>query len=153
MTGQEGETPGVPAQMYTEKMGLWGEREPGWRKSSFRQHKAWRPPTDVYETEGAVVVKVEIAGMAREDLGVLLEGRKLTIRGARRDSSVKLGYQQMEIQYGCFETEVLLPHAVDEEGVEATYQEGFLSVRLPQAPARRVPIVDVEEPAEPRKQG
>jgi len=146
MREQEGETPGVLAQMYVEKLGLWGESEPGWRKSSLRQHKIWRPPTDVFETEGAIVVKVEIAGMARDDLSVSLEGRKLTIRGVRRDSSAKLGYQQMEIQYGYFETEVLVPRAIDEEGVEATYQEGFLSVRLPKAPARRVPVIDAEEP-------
>jgi HSP20 family protein len=147
MIGQEGETPGVLAQMYMENTGLWGESEPAWHKSSLRQHKVWRPPTDVYETEGAVVVKVEIAGMAREDLAVSLDGRKLTIRGVRRDASAKLGYQQMEIQYGYFETEVLVPRAIDEDGVEATYQEGFLSVRLPKAPARRVPVVDAEEPA------
>ena len=146
MKVQEGETPGVLAQKYLENMGLWGESQPGWRRSSLRQRKAWRPPTDVYETEGAVVVKVEIAGMAREDLAISLDGRKLTIRGVRRDSAAKLGYQQMEIQYGYFETEVLVPRAIDEEGVEATYQEGFLSVRLPNAPARRVPVVDAEEP-------
>jgi len=133
--------------MYSEKLGLWGESEQGWRKSSLRQHKVWRPPTDVYETEGAVVVKVEVAGMAREDLAVSLDGRKLTIRGVRRDSAAKVGYQQMEIQYGYFETEVLVPRAVDEDGVEATYQEGFLSVRLPKAPARRVPVIDAEESA------
>jgi HSP20 family protein len=147
MRGQEGEPPGVLAQAYMEKMGLWGESEPGWRKSWLRQHKAWRPPTDVYETEGAVIVKVEIAGMVREDLAVSLDGRKLTIRGVRRDSSAKLGYQQMEIQYGYFETEVLVPRAIEEEGVEATYQDGFLSVQLPKAPARRVPVYDAEEPA------
>lgn len=147
MRVQEGETPGVLAQMYVESSGLWGESEPGWRKNMLRQHKAWRPPTDVYETEGAIVVKVEIAGMVREGLAVSLEGRKLTIRGVRRDSAAKLGYQQMEIQYGYFETEVLVPRAIEEDGVEATYQEGFLSVLLPKAPARRVPVVDAEEPA------
>jgi len=131
--------------MYVDKMGIWGESESVWRKISLRQHKVWRPPTDVYETENAVVVKVEIAGMAREDLTVSLDGRKLTIRGVRRDAGSKLGYQQMEIQYGYFETEVLVPRAIEEKGVEATYEEGFLSVRLPKAPARRVPVIDAED--------
>ncbi len=144
---QEGETPGVMAQMYIDKTGLWGESEPGWRRSSLRQRKAWRPPTDVYETETGVIVKVEVAGISNDDVAVSLDGRTLTIRGVRRDSAAKLGYQQMEIQYGYFETEILVPRAIDEEGVEATYQDGFLSVHLPKAPARRVPVVDAEESA------
>jgi HSP20 family molecular chaperone IbpA len=145
MRQQEGETPEVLAQMYLENMGLWGESEPAWRKGFFRQRKMWRPLTDVYETESAVVVKVEIAGISRDDLTVSLSGRKLTIRGVRHDSAAKLGYQQMEIQYGYFETEVLVPRPIDEEHIEATYHEGFLSVRLPKAPARRVPVVEAED--------
>ena len=145
MGSHEGETPTSLAQMYLEKMGLWGEPEGGRRRASLRPHKTWRPPTDVYETDDHVVVKVEIAGVQQEDFAVSLESRKLRISGIRRDPAAKLGYQQMEVQYGYFETDVHVPRAIDEEKVEAIYQEGFLSVRLPKAKPRRVPVVDREE--------
>jgi HSP20 family molecular chaperone IbpA len=53
----------------------------------------------------------------------------------------------MEIPYGSFETEVHLTRAIEEEDVEATYRNGFLSVRLPKAKPRNVPVVSTEDTA------
>ena len=110
-----------------EMLGLLGEPVAGQRWVSARQHKTWCPPTDVYETDDCVVVKVEIAGMEEPDFAISLDGKKLTISGVRRDPAAKLGYQQMEILYGHFETDVHLARAIDEDKIEAVYQNGFLS--------------------------
>jgi HSP20 family protein len=117
-------------------------REPGpaGRWALPRQRKTWCPPTDVYETAECFVVKVEVAGMQRTDLHIALEAKELTISGIRQDASSKVGYQQMEIQYGAFESRVSLPAAVDQDAVEAFYREGFLTVRLPKARACRVQV-------------
>lgn len=132
-------------RVRAEMAGLLGEPVGGQRWISTRQHKTWRPPTDVYETDDCVVVKVEIAGMAEENFDVSLDGRRLVIRGVRRDPAAKLGYQQMEILYGHFETDVHLSRAVEEDKIEATYRSGFLSVRLPKAKPHQVPVVGVED--------
>jgi HSP20 family molecular chaperone IbpA len=50
----------------------------------------------------------------------------------------------MEILYGHFETDVHLTRAIDEDKIEALYQNGFLSVRLPKVKPRQVPVVSVE---------
>lgn len=130
-----------------EMAGLLGEPVGGQRWISTRQHKTWRPPTDVYETDDCVVVKVEIAGMTEDDFAVSLDGRRLVISGVRRDPADKLGYQQMEILYGHFETDVHLSRAVEEDKIEATYRNGFLGIRLPKAKPRQVPVVSVEDPS------
>lgn len=127
-------------QLYPDLPDLLGEPVPGSRWALARQHKAWRPPTDVYETDDCFIVKVEIAGMQRTDLHISLQARDLTISGVRQDSATKVAYQQMEIQYGPFESRVSLPGAVDQDAVEATYHEGFLVIRLPKAKARPVRI-------------
>jgi HSP20 family protein len=132
-------------RIRVEMAGLLGEPVGGQRWISARQHKTWRPPTDVYETDDCVVVKVEIAGMAEEDFVVSLDGRRLVIGGVRRDPAAKLGYQQMEILYGHFETDVQLSRAVEEDKIEARYRNGFLSVRLPKAKPRQVPVVGAED--------
>jgi HSP20 family protein len=106
-----------------------------------RANTPWRPPTDVFETNSRLVVKVEIAGMGEEDFEISLKGRHLTITGHRRDPAEKLAYQQMEIHYGDFETSVHLPWAVDLSAVEATYERGFLKIELPRAQPKRVPVV------------
>jgi len=127
---------------------VWGflqEPLPGHRWLLTRQPKVWRPPTDVYETDSQVIVKVEIAGMQQEDFSVSLNAQVLMISGVRRDPAEKLAYQQLEILYGQFETEVYIPWTVDEHAIQATYQDGFLSVLLPKAVPRRVPVVQVAE--------
>jgi HSP20 family protein len=103
--------------------------------------RAWRPPTDVYETDACVVVKVEIAGMHEDGFLISLDDRLLTISGVREDPAAKLAYQQFEIAYGPFRTEVYLPGSVEESGIEATYEGGFLKVVLPKARARKVPVL------------
>jgi HSP20 family protein len=133
-------------KIQVEMLGLLHEPMPGQRWVSARQHKIWRPPTDVYETDTCMVVKVEIAGMQEKDFSISLDAKKLIISGVRRDPAAKLGYQQMEILYGHFETDAYVPGAIDEENIEATYENGFLSVALPKAKPRRVPVVSTEEP-------
>ena len=132
-------------RVHAEMLGLLGEPVAGRRWVSARQHKVWRPPTDVYETDDCLVVKAEIAGMEQADFAISLDGQKLIISGIRRDPAAKLSYQQMEILYGHFETDVHLTRAIDEDGIEATYQNGFLSVRLPKAKPHHVPVVSVED--------
>jgi len=105
----------------------------------------WRPPTDVYETDDSAVVLVEIAGLTEGDYEVMLIGRQLIITGERRDPAEKLAYQQMEIRYGKFRTQVLLPWALDVTGQTAAYANGFLRVVLRKAQARRVSIRVAEE--------
>lgn len=105
-----------------------------------RMRRAWRPPTDVYETECHVVIRVEVAGMREEDFEISLVERRLTIAGHRRDPAEKLGYQNMEIQYGDFRTEVLLSWNIGQDAIEATYQQGFLSVHVPKAAERHIQV-------------
>jgi HSP20 family protein len=111
------------------------------RWSQLSQSQTWSPPTDVYETDTSIVVKIEIAGLSPEDFAVSLAQRVLVVRGLRRDPASKLAYQRMEINYGQFQTEVRLPWPVDENSeIEATYGQGFLTILLPKAPVRQVPV-------------
>lgn len=106
---------------------------------------AWRPATDVYEIDEGIVVIVEIAGLSEGDFVVELNGRTLVVSGERRDPVEKLAYQQMEIHYGRFRTEVNLPFALDSDGQAAVYEDGFLRISLRKAQSRRVPV-KTEEP-------
>ncbi len=104
--------------------------------------RAFRPPTDVYETEDCLQVRVEVAGIKPDDFQVSLVNDTLVIVGTRQDSSNKRAYHQMEISWGEFRTEVYLPQTVDMDKISAVYEDGFLVVTLPTAtiPPRRVQI-------------
>jgi HSP20 family protein len=111
-----------------------------WRIAT-RSH-AWRPPTDVFEREADLVVRVEIAGMKDEDFSISLTGRNLVIRGLRPDVSERRAYHQMEIFFGDFVCEVELPCDVIADQVHAEYQRGFLRVVLPKKKAQKIQVED-----------
>ncbi len=100
-----------------------------WRMAS--RLPVWRPPTDVFETEEAIVVRVEIAGMREEDFSISLEDRFLVIHGFRSDLPERRAYFQMEIPFGEFISEVELPCPIISERIAAVYQDGFLRIVLP----------------------
>jgi HSP20 family protein len=120
----------------------------------------WLPRTDVYETEDELIVRVEVAGIERESLNVSLSAdrRVLSVRGTRTEQHIddrrKVRYHQLEVYFGHFEREVLLPSdmQVDADTVRAKYREGFLVVTLPKLPkqqvSRSIPVmeIDIEKP-------
>ncbi len=113
-----------------------------WRISSHPH--TWRPPTDVYEREDSIVVRVEIAGMNESDFSISLDQNVLAVRGVRPDLNERRAYHQMEINFGEFlsAVEILVP--VDIEHVQAEYQNGFLWIILPKAQPKVIKIKDNE---------
>lgn len=111
---------------------------------SMRRRRIWRPPTDVYETDEEFVVKVEIAGMQQEDFQISFNDQVLTIAGQRRDPVGKLVYQNMEINYGDFRTDVRISWPLEQSEIGATYEQGFLFVKLPKVRQHRV-LVRIQE--------
>lgn len=93
----------------------------------------WVPNTDVYLSDDGLVIKVELAGMRREDLQITIEGNSLRIRGHRGDGcrSASAQFLVMEISYGEFESVIELPEGYDLGQAKAAYQNGFLRVDVP----------------------
>jgi HSP20 family protein len=100
----------------------------------------WRPPTDVFETEDRIVVRVEIGGMHEGEFVVNFDQGILFISGLRPEVPEKRAFHQMEIHFGEFLTEVEIPVPIDIEKIEAIYQDGFLRVNLPKALPRQIKI-------------
>src|SRR5512146_940356 len=68
---------------------------------------SWRPPTDVYETPGRVIVTAELAGIDPDGLDVLLFDDAVVVEGQRRIVPPEEGiYQTAEIPQGRFRLEV-----------------------------------------------
>jgi len=121
---------------YAEVERLMGE---GW--IICRHTGTWQPPTDIYESDDGLVVQIEVAGMRSEDFSISLAGQTLVIAGVRTDVTPKRTYYQMEIRFGEFRAEITLPWPVKPENVEASYEDGFLKVRLPCPQPQRVPVI------------
>ena len=95
----------------------------------------WVPNTDVYKTDTAIVVKVELPGMKSENLEITVDDNRLRIAGNRPDGCrpPNCSFLVMEISYGPFETELDLPPGYDLGQAKAIYVNGFLRIEVPQA--------------------
>jgi HSP20 family molecular chaperone IbpA len=131
----------VKTLLFTGEDDTWSNetvRSFGWRIQ--KRSPLWRPPTDVYETEDAFVIVVEVAGMRGTEISVTLDKGLLSIRGLRVDKGDMKAYHQMEIAYGEFETKVKLPRRIEQDEIEATYSDGFLRVVMPKVKSKNIEI-------------
>ena len=102
----------------------------------------WRPAADVYETEKAIVVRLELAGVASADVHVSVDGDLLRVRGVRqpRVDQEAQRLHQMEIASGPFERTLRIGIPFERTGVSAQLEDGFLRVTLPKRSSRRIDV-------------
>ena len=99
----------------------------------------WVPPMDLIEADDAFTLKADLPGVAESDVQVEVEGDVLTISGERRSEQreKKDGYVRVERAHGAFRRSVSLPDGIDPEGVQASFDRGVLSVRIPKPEQRK----------------
>jgi HSP20 family protein len=95
--------------------------------------KVWAPAVDVFETDSAMVLKVEVAGVDPEDIEVRVENHTLFLKGQRKVEKEGKGekYHHLERQSGSFARSFTLPRTVDAQQAAAEYREGILTLTLP----------------------
>ncbi len=91
------------------------------------------PAVDVSETDKEYKAEVELPGVKKEDLNVTIDEGRLHIEGRREEEERDEGtnYLRVERSSGSFARTLQLPPTVDEEGAEANFKDGVLTVRLP----------------------
>jgi HSP20 family protein len=97
----------------------------------------WCPAADVYHTRTGWLVKLDLAGVRVEDIAVEVQGRRMRVRGTRRDCTFHEGchYYQMEIAYSNFERNLELPCDLERAAIATEYRDGMLLVLItPEAP-------------------
>jgi HSP20 family protein len=108
------------------------------------------PETDVLETEKEIRVVTEMPGLKRDNIEIDVENNVLTIRGEKREERTE-GEQGRwhlaERRYGTFSRSFVLPRDVDAESIQASFQDGVLTVTVPKsekARRRRIEIGAME---------
>ena len=132
--------PRDPERVQQEMEAVFRTLMPGPPTVGHHQPTLWRPPLEVYETDDALVVSAEIAGMDEADLEVVVDGDILVLRGSRPNPrhAEKRCYHEARIPYGAFGADVFIPFPVDPERTVADYTNGFLRIVLPRTVARSI---------------
>jgi HSP20 family protein len=102
----------------------------------------WEPAVDVFETEKAIIVRVELAGVSSADVRVSVDGEWLLVRGERfpsSDAEVQR-LHRLEIACGPFERRLRIQIPFDRDQVAASLDEGILRIELRKAVPQRIEV-------------
>lgn len=102
--------------------------ERGWRPRATEY-----PPLNVWSNQDGIIVQAELPGFNLDDIDISVVQNTLTLRGVRKPEALKEGenFHRRERWTGQFVRTLELPFEVDNGKVEAEYQNGVLSIRLP----------------------
>ena len=95
----------------------------------------WAPSVNISETAKAYVIRADLPEVKKEDVTVKCEQGTLTIQGERKQRKTEdtERFHRVESSYGRFQRSFVLPEDADENGIEATFKDGSLNVRVPRA--------------------
>lgn len=118
--------------------------------SNFYPSDTWNPSVNLYETDEAYHVCVDLAGVEKDKIDLSIQGQRLILKGSRavplcpetqgeaveehassETHHKRLRVHVMEIDHGGFSREVELPASVDRENIVAKYLDGMLWVHIP----------------------
>lgn len=95
--------------------------------------RPWSPPLNIFETDQAMLLVVELAGVDLADLKLEAHPQRVRIAGVRQIVIPRelRRLHRMEIAAGSFEIEVPFERPIDPEQTTARSHHGLLEVHLP----------------------
>lgn len=95
------------------------------------------PSCEISEDKNAFLMKLDMPGVKKQDVKIDLDGTQLTISAERREEKKSDGDGRRsrfsEISYGSYQRSFTLPSHVDQNRVDAKFENGVLTLTLPKA--------------------
>lgn len=113
--------------------------------SDGQESAVWAPRADLSETEDAYFIQMDVPGINRDDLDITLEDGTLKISGERQmQSDHEDGqFHRIERAYGRFFRSFTFGPNADADHIEATFDDGVLTVRVAKAEERKPRRIEV----------
>lgn len=106
----------------------------------------WTPLSDIIEQENEYIVKLELPGVKKDEVKITLEDNVLTVSGEKKLESETNGknHYRAERQYGAFKRSFPLPMKVQTDKIDASYENGILSILLPKAEEAKPRAIEIK---------
>lgn len=106
------------------------------------------PKVNIKENADAFMVEMAVPGLKKSDFQINIEDRVLSISTETKEETEHKedNYTRREFGYSSFKRTFTLPDSVNDEAINANYENGILSIQLPkkeeakQKPARSIKI-------------
>jgi HSP20 family protein len=102
------------------------------------------PAMNIWDAGDAICVEAEVPGVSKNDLEILTVGNELTVKGRRGPLAGKWAYHRHERGTGEFTRSMTLPCEINADKVDATLNNGVLTLRLPKAEAAKPKQITVK---------
>jgi HSP20 family molecular chaperone IbpA len=123
---------------------------------SDRKGSLMRASADVMEKEDEIRVLMEMPGMKAENVEIELENNVLTISGEKKEerteSDKEERYHLSERRYGHVSRSFVLPREVEQEKIQAHFEDGVLTVRIPKSEKARRRRIEIQNGSDERKE-
>ena len=102
------------------------------RKEFFGLEEGWVPCVDIAERGTDIIVEVEVPGIRKKDINILLHSSRIEINGIKKENPEvgKIKYLRLEREYGPFRRTIFLPSAVVPDEATAFLVNGVLTMVL-----------------------
>lgn len=102
------------------------------------------PPTDIFETDKAILLVLDVPGADPQSVDITLEKRVLTV-SARSTPFTPQGYtlQYAEYETGNYQRAFTLSDEIDREHIDASLKDGVLRLTAPKispTPPRKITV-------------
>ena len=111
-------------------------------------HVDWEPRTNIIEAGDDVLIEVELPGVDKENISMVLENDKILIlRGIKRQPRVKetnpakrCTYHLFEREFGSFYKRIIIDFPLDSSNIKSGMKNGVLTVTIPKKKTERISV-------------
>src|SRR4051794_29072317 len=106
----------------------------------------WTPAMDLVEAEDHFLLKADLPGLREEHVNIEIQDNSLVISGERKaeHESHERGWYRVERAFGRFSRSLTLPDGIDPDAVDAEFDHGVLTVRIPKPEQRKPRRVEIK---------
>ncbi len=135
-----------PASLHQEINRLFGSFFDSPAGGSAAVARRWVPAVDLLEEEGQYVLRADLPGLGEEDVKIEVEDHVLSISGERSSEHEHYGegYRRVERASGSFRRSLRLPEGIEEDAIEARFENGVLEVVIPKPEQRKPHRVEIK---------
>lgn len=115
-----------------------------------RVRQSWVPALDVWETDSEVVYAFDLPGIPEDKISIEVKDETLTV-SAEREKTEEVSDENLyrfERRYGTFSRGVGLPQGIDQDKIQARYENGVLEIRVPKPEERKPRKIELKKTIE-----
>lgn len=112
--------------------------------SGISTHIDWKPSTNIVETRDALVIEMELPGVAKSDVSItLLNNQELIVKGLKKQPRLEqepVTYYLFEREFGTFFKKIVIDFPLDTTTVKSNMENGVLTIEVRKRNASRIAV-------------